>query len=181
MIWYFTPSDEGGSLAKAYDKYAALVTDQNDWMVFQDRDVMYLTPDYFKIIKETIKENPKVSLFTCITNRVGNVLQQYNGECSDNPDMLYHEEIASKVAKENRTQVVLTNHVISGMVMIIQKKVWDLIGGAGNRPGILGVDNAISRKIINAGMKVGIMQGLYVLHYYRLKTGRHDKTHLLRA
>lgn len=181
MIWYFLPVSEKKNLAEAYNQYGSLVKSPDDWLVFQDRDVMYLTHDYFEIIQDTITANPQYSLFTCLTNRVGNLSQCYGNEISENPDILYHEEIASRLARENRTQVKNFHGVISGMVMIIQKKTWDYIGGAGTRPGLLGVDNHISRKIIQAGKKIGIMQGLYVLHYYRLRNGRLDKSHLKTA
>lgn len=180
MVWYFLPVSNTKNLAQAYNDYAAKIHNPDDWLVFQDRDVMYLTHDYFEIIEETIKANPQYSMFTCLTNRVGNLQQCYGGEISENADMLFHEEIASRLAREKRTDVENSIKVISGMVMIIQKKTWDLIGGAGSR-GLLGVDNFISRKVLNLGKKIGIMQGLYVLHYYRLRNGVRDKSHLKTA
>lgn len=177
-IWYFTPCSDRKNLAEAYNLYGSLVKNPDDWIVFQDRDIMYMTPDYFEIIKETIEKNPDYRLFTCMTNRVGNLVQCHDALISENPDLLHHEGIATLRAKENRHEVKSTHLVISGMWMAIQKKTWDRIGGAGTRPGLLGVDNYISRKIIACGMKIGVMQGLYVLHYYRLRTGRLDKSHL---
>lgn len=175
MIYYFTPSSTDKNLGMAYNLYAQLLK-TDDWMCLQDRDVMFLQEDYLHIIQETVDKHPEVSLFTCLTNRVGNPRQCYKGEISEDPNILNHYDIAKSLGSQ-RTDVVYTENVISGHLMLIQKKTWSKIGGAKN--GLLSVDNDISRKVLASGGKIGIMQGLYVFHYYRMKSGRLDKSHLL--
>ncbi len=67
---------------------------------------------------------------------------------------------------------------ISGMMMLFRKKTWLLVGGFYER-GILDVDKIFSREITSRGMKIGIMQGMYIMHYYRLVEG--NKEHLLKS
>lgn len=177
MIYYFTPFSTGKNLGEAYNHYANLVIDPEDWMCFKDGDVCWLTPDYGQIIEEVISQNPRTGMFTCKTNRVGNKIQCHNEIISENADMHYHIDLALKFANEKRTQVTRTFGVISGHVMIIQKKTWTKIGGA--KSGLLGVDNDISRKVLAKNLRIDIMKGIYVWHTYRLKNGILSKTHLV--
>lgn len=170
------PVDFEKNLGKAYNECASLVTDPETWLLYKDGDVCFLNPDWMKIIKESIEANPQYDVFTCLTNRVGNPVQCYEGKISDDPDILNHEATASKLAKEKRTEVTETKHVISGHVMIFQKKLIDKIGKFSN--GLLGVDTDFSRAVFRHGKRIGIMQGLYCFHYYRFRNGRHDKSHL---
>ena len=47
-----------------------------------------------------------------------------------------------------------------------------------NGLGILSVDTVISLSVLEAGMKNRLMEGLYVLHYYRLGEGAKRKKEL---
>lgn len=175
MIHYFTPFAIDKNLGKSYNHYASLVKDE-DWICFKDRDVFFLTHDYGRIIKENIDLHKDISLFTCLTNRVGNKKQCFNGNISDDPDIRNHYEISLTASQEKRHDVILTDWVISGHVMIIQKKTWNKIGGA--KDGLLGVDNYISKQILNHKMKIGILQGLYVFHFYRFNSTVENTAHL---
>ncbi len=170
------PTSQDKNLGKAYNEYAALVKDPEDWICFKDRDVMFLTNDYIDLIPQVIAKNSDIGLFTCLTNRVGNKLQCYQGRISDDPNMKNHHSIAVQLLNKNRMACTYVNKIISGHILIVQKKMWMKIGGA--KDGLLGVDNDISKKIIKLGKSIAIMQGLYVLHFYRLNSGHHDKSHL---
>ncbi len=170
------PTSEDKNLGAAYNECASLVKDPDHWMCFKDRDVMFMTNDYINMIPSAIEKYPDVGLFTCMTNRVGNLLQCYGGKVSEETSLLKHYDLSVEIAKKG-VEIKYTNRVISGLVLIIQKRTWLQIRGA--KDGILGVDNDISKKVMRAGKKVAIMQGLYVLHYYRLKHGQFDKSHLV--
>lgn len=187
-IWYFKPEDEDMNLGRAYNDYMNLVPNDDDWACLHDRDVCFIQDDYAKIIRETIKSNPQYGLFTCVTNRVGNKFQCHNGIISDNADFRHHIEIGKIRGEKLRTKVVETKGVISGMLMLVQKKTWDAMGGA--KDGLLGVDNDISKRVMELDItrkmkglsnRVGIMAGLYVWHTYRLDKSILDKSHLLKT
>lgn len=184
-IWDFTPATlervevEGKlvpNLGKAYNEYMELVPNDTDWVILKDRDVMFIQPDYLQIIAENLHKHRNVGLFTCLTNRVGNKMQLYQGRLSTDASMLTHFKIGQILGKGARHNMILSQTNISGVVMIIQKSVWQAIGGADD--GVLGIDNKISYMVRKKGYRVGILQGLYVLHFYRLNTTVFDKSHL---
>lgn len=176
MIHYFTPYALDKNLGKAYNRSADLVANNEDWIVLMDGDVMFLTPDYGHIISENIERHKDISLFTCLTNRVGCKRQCYGHEISSETDIMRHISLAQRLAKERRHEIVETDWVISGHLLAIQKRIWNKIGGA--KDGLLGVDNYISKQVLDKGLKIGIMQGLYVFHKYRFETGTDNRDHL---
>jgi GT2 family glycosyltransferase len=67
------------------------------------------------------------------------------------------------------------NDRVTGHFMCIKKETWNKIySGVRDKCrglGILSVDTVISRSVLEAGLKIRLMEGLYVLHYYRLGEG----------
>ena len=63
--------------------------------------------------------------------------------------------------------------------MLFKKETWESVGGFPEERGILSVDNTFSNRMNRHGYKIAVMEGLYVLHYYRLAEGRRNKSHLL--
>lgn len=165
-------------IGKAYNNYIRLLPNPEDWACILDLDTMFLTPDVGHQIENIIKQHPDTGLFTCITNRVGNLNQCLNGVISEDPSLLNLRRIALQVQQEKRNSVKEINEVISGMMMCIQKKTWQEIGEFPEGRAILGVDNLISKKILAHQKKILIMEGVYLIHFYRMDTGKHDKSHL---
>lgn len=177
-IYYGSPYSLEKSIGKAYNDYMKMLPDDTDWMCFVDGDVMFLTRDYGHQLQAYIYKYPNTGMFTCYTNRVGNMRQCYKGEFSENPDILHHTKIAMHLQENHRMDVKPMRKVISGHLMMIQKKVWKRIPFVDNGK-ILAVDNNISRRLLQAKYKILLMQGVYVFHYYRmLEGGRKYKAHL---
>jgi hypothetical protein len=69
----------------------------------------------------------------------------------------------------------VTNHsrCINGVVVIWQRKTWDAIKkmeghvSLVNRKDILMFDTKLHKRAKGLGMKVGVLQGVYVYHWYR--------------
>ena len=55
---------------------------------------------------------------------------------------------------------------ISGVILLIRKDTWEKVGGFKSTK-MLGIDNDIHMKVSKYGGKVGLMQGIYVQHWYR--------------
>lgn len=172
-LFTFIAYDTEKDLGKAYNECVSLL-DPEDWFVFLDHDAMFVQRDWYPMIKQAIEKNPEYGLFTCVTNRIGCPWQKVNGVEQDNHDIRYHKQIGKILSSDNLDIVDVTQGApLSGVVIICQKKVWDLIGGA--KPGFLSVDNDLHFKCRNLGVKVGVMPSLYVYHWYR---GDGDLSHL---
>ena len=165
-LFTFIAYDTEGNLGKAYNEFVDLL-DDDDWFVLLDHDAMFVQRDWYKKIKRIIEENTEYSLFTCPMNRCGSPYQLVQGIDRDNHDIRYHREIGKELSKTNINEVldITRSSLLSGVVIITQKKMWDKIGGA--MDGFLGVDNDIHAKFRDHGMKVGLIRSLYVYHFYR--------------
>jgi GT2 family glycosyltransferase len=175
-VYYFTPYATNKNLGAAYNEYMELLPNDDDWACFLDGDTMFLIPDWGNIIQQAIEKHPDTGMFTCYTNRVNNPQQLYRGMFSENGDIRAHRNIAIACRELHPYQVTPLSRVISGMMMVIQKKTWKEFRFG---DGLLGVDTNISRRLLKAGKPVMLMQGIYLLHYYRMNEGRHSTEHLI--
>jgi len=178
-IYYGIPYSLDRNLGAEYNRYMNLLPNNDDWMVFQDGDIMFLTPDFGHHIAEVIKKLPDAGIITCKTNRIRQKLQRHN---EDSPDILVHRLIAKDLDKKFRGQYRKINDNISGFFMAIKKKTWLEVGKFSEKDGkLLTVDSAFSKKIIKRGKPIYVMQGLYVFHYYRFAEGWNYIEHLTNA
>lgn len=168
-------------IGKAYNYEMSLVQDPEDWVCLMDGDVCFLVPCYGAQINSIIQSHPDTGMFTCLTNRVGELSQCYSGEISENTDMFQHHIIARTLQNDYYSEVKEITKPISGHLMIMQKKTWDEGFKFEENVGILGVDTLMSRKLLNAGKKILLMKGVYVFHLYRLGSinPQVQKLHLL--
>lgn len=174
-IYYFTPFALDGNLGAAYNQYMQLLPNDDDWACFVDGDAMFMTPDFGKVIADVVEKNPETGMFTCYTNRVANKEQLYRGIFSESADMLHHRDIAFVCRSVMADKTEELTRPISGVMMLIQKRTWKEFPF---KDGLLSVDNDISRRLMQAGRKVLLMRGIYLLHYYRMREGRRNTKHL---
>lgn len=179
MIYFFKPYSLEGNLGKAYNDCMSLLPSDNDWACLMDGDTMFLTSDYGKHLQDVINayQNHNVGIFTCLTNRIGNRDQQYAGQLSQDPNIINHRNIATHLRSQKYLVVRELHNIISGHLMLVQKRVWNACKFS-EEGGILAIDNKFSRKVLNKGFKIYLMEGFYIFHYYRLIEGRQYKDHL---
>ncbi len=117
--------DKEKDLGRAYNEMMNLVQDE-DWVVFLDHDAMFVHRDWYKYLREVIKNNPNFGFFTATTNRIGCPWQLIQGVDRNNHDMFYHKQIAKELMDRDLDVVDVTNErvFLSGVVMIVQKKTW---------------------------------------------------------
>lgn len=153
------------NLGQAYNRFMDLLKDE-DLACFIDHDAMFTTPDWYEQIEHIAGKYPDAGMFTAKTNRVKNRRQLYRGVISDNHDIAYHRMIGRLLQQDHYADVsvVKAEKPVSGVVIVIKKKVWNVHRF---QDGFLGVDNDISCRLIAAGRKVYIMEGVYVYHWYR--------------
>lgn len=179
MIYYFHAITLCKNLGQSYNSYMDLLKNDEDWACFTDADSCFFNSKVFSIIDEVVSNNQHVGLFTCLTNRVGTLEQCYNKTISEDPNLINHYFIAANLLESQKLELEPINKVISGMMMLVKKSTWLKVGKFTEDGGFLGVDNDFSQKILNAGLEIKIMKGVYIYHYYRHHNGITDKSHLL--
>lgn len=164
-------------LGAAYNDEMSRVPD-GDWGCLMDLDTMFLTPDAGHILHGYAERFAHAGLMTAYCNRIHPKAeaQLLNGRVSDNVMLDYHMELAYN-QKRFLFQATPIDKEVSGFLMLISKSTWNEVkfnqGGK-----CLGVDNEYCWDLLRAKKSIYRMDGLYVLHLYRLKNGISDKTHL---
>lgn len=170
MIYFCTPYSLEKCLGRFMNREMESVS-IDDWVCFTDGDAMFTLHDFghkiSRVISESCMGNTPYGLLTCMTNRVGTeyqcVKKMYHEE-----SMVKHWQYGSALWKSNGTNVRdITNMApLSGVMILIKKRAWKKAGGF-HEGGILGVDNKIHRSVASSGQRVGLMEGIYLMHYYR--------------
>jgi Na+-translocating ferredoxin:NAD+ oxidoreductase RnfG subunit len=71
------------------------------------------------------------------------------------------------------------NTPMSGHLILLQKKTWSKIGKF-KEDMLVGFDNEIHYSVKREGLKIGLMTGIYLYHWYRGGDG-YDKFHIINA
>jgi GT2 family glycosyltransferase len=181
MLYFFTPYSFEKKLFEAFDHYFGLVGDE-DWICLTDGDTAFLRSDFGIKIKEYIDKYPETGMFTCYASRCHYDIQMLPGYNCEEPSILFHKAMADACDLTYHGQIVEINRRIAGHLMLINKKTWLRIRGwVAQRvvsKNILGVDTKISYAILNAGLKIRLMKGIYIFHYLRMAEGLDYKKHL---
>lgn len=167
-IYYSTPYDTLKNVGKYYNDFMELLPSDDCWAVFTDGDAMFTTYDYGHIVEAAIETyGEDYPLMTCVTNRLGRKEQTIAGTWNSD-DMPFHRNIGETLKDDWLSEVDDITHwkPIGGVMLAINKGAWEKVGKF-KEDGMLGVDNDIFTKIKQAGMRVGLMKGIYLYHWYR--------------
>jgi hypothetical protein len=174
-IEYHTPYTPSRNLAEYYR--FAIQNAKAEWVCFTDGDALFPCHDFGSKLEAILsKASDKYKLLTCKTNRTGQPIQ-LERDMFDILDMKQHYLKFDKLWKKYGTSVkdVTETRFISGHLMLMNVEFFKgFIGGQG----LLGIDNQIHQYCITNGVKVGLMEGFYIYHYYRNGDFRNNK-HLL--
>lgn len=176
-VWYLRPFASDMNIGGEYNAQCALIPD-GDWICIEDRDTMDLHPHSGRQIEDVILQHgDKYDLFGCITNRLGSGTQCYNGEASNDFNLMNHYAIAKDLHEKKYGQVRELNQPIAGMFMLFRKSTWNKVKFDIN---IIYFDTQFGKKILRAGGKIALMEGVYRFHSYRPWSDdpRLDKKHL---
>ena len=163
------------NLGKGYNDFMSTLQ-PGQWGALVDIDFI-LWSEQFELIERIVSKHPHTGIFTCLTNRVGNLDQCFNHKIDNDPNIGNHRRTAMRLQRIKGEKVRQLKTVISGHFMIIKKETWDKIKF---KDGILGVDNDYSQKILKAKMPIYLMEGVFGFHYYRLLEGLGYKAHLVK-
>ncbi len=179
MIHCITPYREDKNLGLAYNEAMAQIP-EGDWACITDWDVLFLLPSTIAHLNEYTRRYPDTGIFTCYASRshiINTGLQMFDTGISTNDSIAHHIQIAFK-QQEKLYQVTDINRFISGFLMMVSKDTWNKHKFVDNMK-CLDVDNIYSNKILQAGLPIRRMDGIYVWHSYRLGKDIKDTTHLL--
>lgn len=156
----------------AYNKFMEMLPNDEDWGCFLDHDAMFTTSTWYTQIEKVINENPKIGAFTCRTNRVGCWGQWVRNVDIDNHCIKYHRKVGLHLQKKYNVEITNFGENVeplrgfSGVFMLVKKKTWKTINGFKDF-GFLGVDNDFRQRLIRNKIKLYVMDGVYVYHWYK--------------
>lgn len=180
MIYYRTIWDTEKNFGGCINREMELIPNSDDWVVWMDGDVMFLTELWGKQIEDIISAHGnEYSLFGSKLSRCNVYHQLVNGICSNDDTIEYHYLLAHDLAAGWYDKITTTKGPIAAACMFFQKKTWENIKFVEDTPYF---DIIFSAQVRKNKMKMAVCEGLYLLHKYRLGSkdpGRDDK-HLMK-
>jgi GT2 family glycosyltransferase len=175
-IWYSNPYSITKNFGGAINKFCEIVPNDNDWIVIQDGDILYLNHDWGKVIHDTLQANTEYDLLGCFTNRLRLPNQLHLGQFNNDHDIRNHFEISKLYSG---TEIIPTKN-IAGLFMAFRKSTWKLVNGFKENTHSFDTDFCMRLRL--RGKKIGLMKGLYVYHSYRIwsQSPTEDIKHLLK-
>jgi len=182
MIYYSVPYSSTKNIGKYYNDFMKILPNDDDFACFVDGDTIFTTSNYGHTIERAVEKNPEVGCFTCYTNRVACTWQIAPGVNTESNDMSYHRKFGESMQLIYGTKCTDVTDVdrlkvMSGVLILLQKRVWKKIGGF-IESGMLGVDNDLHWKLQDNNEKLFLMNGLYLYHWYR-GGNKKDISHLI--
>jgi GT2 family glycosyltransferase len=137
-----------------------------DWCCFLDHDATWTTVEWYRQLLEAIAKYPDAGIFAAVTNRIGRKTQIPQSAPAGH-DMRDHRAFGKALFEKygSTAKDITQESPISGVVMCLSRETWGKIRGF--RSGFFGVDNYAHIDVRSAGLKVYLMPGLYVQHWYR--------------
>lgn len=183
MIYFFTPYSFEKKLFEAYDSYINLLPGENDWACLTDGDACFFENNFGHQIQEYINKYPDTGIFTSYASRCGYKFMVPEGIDQNNDSIKYHRSQSQEIYKKFDGLAKEINDHISGHLICVKKSTWQLIRSelfkVCDGANLLGVDTQISNLILGHGLKIRLMRGIYLFHYYRLTEGKEYKEHLI--
>jgi GT2 family glycosyltransferase len=164
-IYYSNPYSTSKNFGKAINDFCRLVPNDNDWIVIQDGDIIYLTSDWGNRIEKALEmEGDKFGLVSCYTNKLRNTNQLHRGKFNFSNNLEEHYEIAITYDQTGIIDIGKLN--VAGFFMAFKKSTWIACKGFDENTRVF--DTIFNNKVRALGMKVGLIRSLYVYHAYRI-------------
>lgn len=171
QISYVTPYATDGNLGRAYNR-AVNRHLNNEWVAICDGDMCFLDAKYGEWIAKTIAENKGYDIFVPKTNRLRDSMQ-VEANMRNVRDILMHRTATEQCWKKRGTNVTEAERPPAGLMMIAKASTFKKVPF---RNGLLCLDTDFMIRAKEAGFVIGVMQGVYVFHYYRI--GKENDGHL---
>jgi hypothetical protein len=178
-IYFFNPFDRRG-LGWAYNNYAEIVPSSEAWICFMDFDVMLFPSSIPMLIEDVVMRlGNYFDYFTCLTNRVLAHHMCVDGNISGERDLVKLYQLAMRRLEEHGDHVSQWTESFAGYFMLFKKSLWEEIpfplivtarkgSNEHEQCRVLGIDTEWHRRLEAAGKKMGCIDGLTAIHYYRM-------------
>jgi GT2 family glycosyltransferase len=169
FLMAMTPFRADKNLGAAYNEAMSLLP-EGGWALLMDHDMHFTTTQWWHQCQAAIAAEPD-GTFTAVTNNIASKWQRATeGDerrrtaTGDRPLTIgEHREIGqARLANRNLLDVTATAG-IGGVVILISKANWKLIGGFAD--GMFCVDHQMHFALRDAGRRVYLIEGLYVYHH----------------
>jgi glycosyltransferase involved in cell wall biosynthesis len=181
-IFYLTPYSLSKKIGEAYNQYCSIIPNDDDWICLLDADCMLLSPEYGRHINEVLMSHGNdFDLFTSYATRIGNKQQQWESKCDVSGDMRFLYQEVMRCENLNWGKVTQLSKHVSGCLLLFKKRLWKEFNFpiTSDEGSMLGIDKLWTKTLLESGKKIARMDGILLVHYYRLLTGRSNKDHLL--
>lgn len=150
----------------------------DDWIVHVDHDCMFLLPDSKAQVERILQSTP-YDVLGCITNRIRSKEQLVDGYFNPDDHIRNHIEIAEQVRLSAGDLVVDAKGVMAAFMLCFRVSAWEKAGGFVEGP--VNFDTVFCGAVRAAGLRIGLMRGVYVFHAYRIMSNipLQDVTHLI--
>lgn len=163
-VHYISPYSTEKNIGKAInDAIITLCGNADDWVCLTDHDVLWLLPES-KAQVENILNETQYDLLGCVTNRLAQTYQILP-DTFDIYDIREHINIAKNRRHKFGNSVTEYKQVLAAFMLCFRISTWHKLGGF--KENSLQFDSLFSIKVQRMGMKLGLMQGVYVYHLYR--------------
>lgn len=163
MILAMTPCRRDQNLGRAYNEAMDRLRD-DDVAVFIDHDAMFMTMDWLRQIEDALAFDP-TALFACVTNRIAAPWQRATEVDYEDHDLQRHSAVAQARLSNHNLLDVTDTKGIGGVMMAVSKDSWMAAGGFVD--GMFCVDHNFHFAMKRSGLKVYVIEGLYVYHRRR--------------
>lgn len=177
-VHHITPGRSDRNLGKSINDIVKLLP-EDDWICLRDIDTIPMYHEVFFKQCEEIADSGEFDLVGCLTNRLGFAHQLYDGIKSTETDIMVHRKIAKELYEKYGSKVEEIKRPIGGLFMLFSKKTWIKAGGF-EEGGIFlrgnYIDYHFSAALKIKKMRIGMANGIYLFHYYRMEYGDNTKT-----
>lgn len=161
VIHAMTPFRADMNLGRAYNEEMERLP-EGHWAAFFDHDMMLTTPHWHAQLEEAIACRPDAGAFTAVTNRIASSWQRAPESLSAGNDIVRHRQIGER-RRQVRTLLDITcTKGFGGVVTLLSKEAWRESGGYSD--GMYCCDHSLFFRLVDAGRRVYLIEGLYVFH-----------------
>jgi len=156
-----TPPNIGGAIN---DAIRQLNPADDDWLIHVDQDVLFLLPDTKRLIGEILADT-NFDVLGATTNRLGTTYQLVPNTFKET-DILRHIKWAKTLQYSIGKKVEPTKEHLAAFLLCFRYSTFKQLGGFVEN--VLNFDTIFSIRAHKMKKKLGIMEGVYVFHLYRL-------------
>lgn len=157
-----TPFAPDLNLGAAYNEAMAMLH-PDDWALLLDHDACFTTREWNRQVREAIAFKPGAGAFVACTNRIAAPWQKAgDANCHD---IAEHRRFGAERLKVRTLLDVTDTRGFGGVAFALSRRAWERAGGFAD--GMFCVDHKMHFALRDAGLRVYLLEGLYVYHWRR--------------